>query len=320
MRALVFTEPGQVELQDISDCSPAPDEVTVEVGLVGICGSDVLGYMGKSRGRVPPLVLGHEFTGRANGQPVVVNPIVSCGRCDVCQAGRDNICPKMQLIGLHRHGAMRERVNVPRGNLIPFGNNASAHVMTMTEPFACAIHSVSMVPFEPTHRALVIGFGCLGSMIGAVLMRKGTSQIDVVDPAPARAALSEHFGVQAITAEAIEPATYEHVFDCVGSVETQAVAGRAVKSGGHIVLVGYKEAAGGFDFVDIVRREYHLHGVMAYTAGAFREAARFLKDGALAIDGLIKTYDLADGQRAFDAARDNRSTVIKTMLRVREDL
>lgn len=319
MRALVFTEPGRVEIQELRDEPCRAEEVTVDVGLVGICGSDILGYMGKSRGRVPPLVLGHEFTGRTNGEKVVVNPIVSCGQCAACKAGRDNICPDMRLIGLHRHGAMRERVNVPQANIIGFGDGTSAHVMTLTEPFACALHSVGMVPFDACSRDLVIGFGCLGSMIGAVLQHKGARQIDIVEPVPARAALGERFGAHAISPDAIEPAAYDHVFDCVGSVETHAASGRAVKSGGHIVLVGYKEAAGGIDFVDVVRREIHLHGVMAYTAAAFREAATLLKGGALQADGLIRTYALDDGQQAFDEARDGRTSVIKNMLRIGED-
>lgn len=318
MRALVFTEPGRVEIQELRDEPCRADEVTVDVDLVGICGSDVLGYMGKSRGRVPPLVLGHEFTGRADGQAVVVNPIVSCGRCPACEAGRDNICPDMQLIGLHRHGAMRERVNVPRDNMIAFDGGASAHVMTLTEPYACALHSVGMVPLAAGDRVLIVGFGCLGSMIGAVLQHKGARRIDIVEQAPARAALGERFGGRALGADAIEPAAYDHVFDCVGAVETHAAAGRAVKSGGHIVLVGYKEAAGGIDFVDVIRREIHLHGVMAYTAAAFREAAALLKGGALHADGLIRTYALDEGQQAFDEARDGRTSVIKNMLRIGE--
>ena len=80
--------------------------------------------------------------------------------------------------------------------------------------------------------------------------------------------------------------------------------------------MGYKEAAGGIDFVDIVRREYHLHGVMAYRANAFQEAARLLENGALDTEGLVKFYDLADGQRAFDDARDDKTMVIKNMLTV----
>ena len=316
MRALFYTETGRVDIQELLDDAPASGEVSVDVKLIGICGSDILGYMGKSRGRVPPLVLGHEFTGRLDGQRVVVNPIVSCGQCVACRAGHDNICSDMKLLGLHRHGAMRERINVPKTNIIVYGDGVADEVMTLTEPFACAIHSVAMVPLRTDDRSLIIGFGCLGSMIGGVLKYKNMRQVDVVDLASARAALGERFGARAITAEAIEPMSYDYVFDCVGSVETHASSGRAVKSGGHIVLVGYKEAAGGIDFVDIVRREYHLHGVMAYRANAFREAARLLENGALDTEGLVKFYDLADGQRAFDDARDDKTMVIKNMLTV----
>lgn len=316
MQALVFTEPGKVENRNFPNDPLRPGEVSVNVGLVGICGSDVLGYLGKSPGRVPPLILGHEFTGLVDGRRVVVNPIVSCGRCDACLAGQDNICPEMKLFGLHRHGAMRQSINVPEANLVEYGDGIADEVMTLTEPFACALHSVGMVSLKPGCRTLVIGFGCLGSMTGAVLRHKGVQHVDFVDPAPSRAAFGKRIGVRQLTADAIKPNSYDYVFDCVGSVQTHASAGRSVRSGGHIVLIGYKKAAGGIDFADIVRREYHLHGVMGCTAGTFRESARLLEQGILDVDGLIKIFNLAEGQQAFDDAREANSTVIKNMLRV----
>jgi len=89
--------------------------------------------------------------------------------------------------------------------------------------------------------------------------------------------------------------------------------------GGDIVLVGYGQAQGGVDFTDMVRREYHMHGVMAYGAGAFREAVQLLQSGVLEVEGLIKIYPLEMGQLAFDEARSEKSQVIKTFLRIAAD-
>jgi threonine dehydrogenase-like Zn-dependent dehydrogenase len=64
MRALVYTAPKKVEVQDLPRPVPGPDEVLVSVETAGICGSDISGFLGHSERRRPPLVLGHEVVGR----------------------------------------------------------------------------------------------------------------------------------------------------------------------------------------------------------------------------------------------------------------
>ena len=101
MQALVWEAPHQMNLRDLPIPSPSPDEVLVKVAYVGICGSELSGYLGHNALRVPPLVMGHEFSGEivalgANalqhnpklsvGQMVTANPMVYCGQCAYCQA------------------------------------------------------------------------------------------------------------------------------------------------------------------------------------------------------------------------------------------
>ena len=76
MKALVYTQPRKVEYLDWPDPQPGPGDALVRIGAVSICGSDVHGWLGHSRGRVPPLVLGHEMAGvveRVDG-PAAVEP------------------------------------------------------------------------------------------------------------------------------------------------------------------------------------------------------------------------------------------------------
>src|SRR5215213_4965242 len=101
MRALVFTKPGTVELLDAPDPEPAAGEVLVKVRAVGICGSELHGI--RSAGfRRPPLIMGHEFAGStADGRRVTVNPLLSCGVCDLCLMGRDHLCRERAILGIH---------------------------------------------------------------------------------------------------------------------------------------------------------------------------------------------------------------------------
>src|SRR5260221_6023556 len=66
MKALVYTAPHKVETQVHADPAPKPGEVVVRVRAAGVCGSDLLGFLGKSKKRVPPLILGHEIGGEVH--------------------------------------------------------------------------------------------------------------------------------------------------------------------------------------------------------------------------------------------------------------
>jgi NADPH:quinone reductase-like Zn-dependent oxidoreductase len=118
MRAMVYSAPLTLEMQDVAEPSPATGEVVVEVRAAGICGSELEGFATQSPFQVPPLIMGHEFAGTVadTGRRVVVNPLVNCRECDLCLLGATNVCRRRALIGVHRPGGFGERVAVPERN------------------------------------------------------------------------------------------------------------------------------------------------------------------------------------------------------------
>ena len=90
MRALMYLGTREMEIhEDVSEPKVTPGQVILRVGAASICGSDLHGFLGKSAKRVPPLIMGHEFTGEivdlglgvdrlSIGDRVTVNPILSC--------------------------------------------------------------------------------------------------------------------------------------------------------------------------------------------------------------------------------------------------
>src|SRR3954462_14168470 len=90
---------------------PGEGELILQPEAVGICGSEVEGYLGHMGNRTPPLVMGHEFAGRVvaagpgagelEGARVAVNPLSGCGRCALCLAGHSNVCRDRVLVGVH---------------------------------------------------------------------------------------------------------------------------------------------------------------------------------------------------------------------------
>ena len=132
MKALVYTGPGRVEIQDVAKPAVGPGEALLAIHASGICGSDIHGFLGHSERRKPGLILGHEavatiaeahpsVTGWKRGQRVVVNPLMACGSCPACLAGKQNLCATWKILGLDRvHGTYAEFLALPASCLYPY--------------------------------------------------------------------------------------------------------------------------------------------------------------------------------------------------------
>src|SRR5580693_9039885 len=121
MKALLYSALKTLEMCDLPEPVAGPGEVKIRVAATGICGSDVHGFLGHSARRQPGLVLGHETLGvvvagddSLAGKRVSVNPLMTCGTCAACRAGRQNVCRSWKLLGLDQtNGGFAEYVVVP---------------------------------------------------------------------------------------------------------------------------------------------------------------------------------------------------------------
>ena len=121
MRALALVEREKFEIVDVPQPERSEDEVLLAPEYVGICGTDVHVYVGEFEQRIPyPAIMGHEFAGRvleapegasgrlAPGTPAAFDPVLPCGGCRLCQAGKLNQCLSVKTFGLDTDGAMAE--------------------------------------------------------------------------------------------------------------------------------------------------------------------------------------------------------------------
>ena len=110
-----------MSVDDVPDLEPAAGEVLLAPEAVGICGSELEGYLGHQANRTPPLVMGHEFAGRVvelgagvderwRGRSVAVNPLIAGARFI---AGIEQLSDQRQLIGVHRPGGFAGAVASP---------------------------------------------------------------------------------------------------------------------------------------------------------------------------------------------------------------
>jgi threonine dehydrogenase-like Zn-dependent dehydrogenase len=288
VKALVFTAPGQVELLDVPEPDPAPGEALVEVRAAGICGSELHGAR-RPGFRQPPLIMGHEFAGTgAGGEAVVVNPILSCGRCEECRRGLRHVCREREIIGVHRAGGFAERVAVPASALRPLPPELPWEAAALIEPAANAVHAWNLAgralgasgapgaDGARGARVAVIGCGAIGLLCAATALSGGAGRVEVTDLSPARLAAAQRLG-----AEVAGPGLsgeYDVVIDAVGSAATRAASVAHQRPGGVAVWLGLAEEEAGFDANALIRNEKRVLGSFAYRDEEFAQAMARIGD------------------------------------------
>lgn len=270
MRALVFTAPGVVELQDVPRPLTSDGELVLDVKAAGICGSELHGF--RSVGfRTPPLVMGHEFAGTTpDGRRVVVNPLLSCGSCDLCRRGQPQICRNRRLLGLNRAGGFAEQVSVPESAVHEMPDALSWEGAALVEPLANAAHAWRCAGGAAGTRTAVIGAGTIGLVCTLWAVRAGAGEVTVVDRSASRLQVAARLGATVTAAELA--GEYDLVIDAVGSAQTRRSAVGHLRPGGTTVWLGLAEAAADFDGPDLVRAEKTVMGSFAYQPQDFRAA------------------------------------------------
>jgi threonine dehydrogenase-like Zn-dependent dehydrogenase len=319
-----------------------PGEVLLEVAAAGICGSELSGYLGHNSLRRPPLIMGHEATGRVaipattpfadgsihgSGTRVVFNPLVVCGHCDRCTVGRTNLCRSRQLLGAHRPGAFARYVAVPSQQCWPLPDNLSTVAGALAEPLACAVHAVALSRIGAGQRLLILGAGSIGLCCVAAARALGVEDITVSDVEARRLAVARGWGAQATidarerdVAAAIQqlhPGGVDAVIDAVGMTSVRAQAINAVVPGGMIVLVGLHDETSLLATNYVVRHEVMLVGSFAYTHDDFKHSLDLLADGHVRpSDNWLIERHLSEGPAAFTELVSGNTAATKIVLQV----
>ncbi len=324
MKALVYTGPEAIEFRDVPDPVPGPQDETVRVASVGICGSDMHAFLGHDERRPAPLILGHEAAGIVEGGPndglrVTINPLVTCGACKACKSGRDNVCADRQIISMPpREGAFAERVAIPRNNLVEVPSEVPLQKAALTEPMACGWHAVRLsltAHGEIPENALILGGGAIGLGAALAARAQGVAGIRIVEPHAGRRATLERSKLDTIPPEDLKSdAFFDLVIDGVGYASTRKTASAHVRPGGVITHVGLGEAEGGLDVRRLTLQEITFIGTYAYAAQDFRDTAIAIFDGRLGPLDWTEMRPLADGAGAFRDIRAGRVDAPKIIL------
>jgi alcohol dehydrogenase len=241
MKALVYTNPNEMQLLERPYPTMDQDEVILKIDSVGICGSDMHAYHGHDPRRKPGLVLGHEFSGVVieslssnfkKGVRVTGNPLITCGVCDYCLQGRNNLCSNRTMVGMTRPGAFAEYMSIPAKTLITLPDDMSLDAAALTEPAATAVHAINL-SMRALHRpiqecrVLIIGGGAIGMLTALLLKNFGVHHLSVAETnALRRESIHRHADCKTIdpVSAAVIENNYDFVIDCVGTKLTRKSA------------------------------------------------------------------------------------------------
>ena len=240
----LWLENNQLQLRsDIPIPEPLPGEALVRVLCAGICNTD----LELKRGYYPYTgILGHEFVGVVEQGPehlinqrVVGEINAACGHCRYCRALQPTHCENRTVLGIvNRNGAFADYLCLPIENLYPVPDHVPTEVATFTEPLAAALEIQQQVALRSDRQVLVVGDGKLGQLVAQTLALTGCDLL-VVGRHRDKLSNLEDRGIKVGLADAVADRAFDISVECTGNAEGFALAQRALRPRGTLVLKSY---------------------------------------------------------------------------------
>jgi len=323
MKAVLFSGNGKLALADVPRpelrdrlvpkkyreeplALAAEEQVLLRVEAASICGSD-LHILEGGHPSAPPVVLGHEYVGRAvevgsavthvrEGDRVVVDPNIKCGVCAFCRGGRPNLCRDFTTLGIFLDGGLAEYNLAPGKQLGVVSESVPLERAMFYEPLSCVVHAMNRVRPAVGERALIFGGGPIGCLFTLVCRLAGVDQVVVVEPSAYRCSCAETAGATAVLepgqeleyAAAHAPDGFELVIDAAGPPSVVPAAMAVAASGARILLFGQQTQGARAEIVPQVANEKELTILGSYAAGnVMCETVRLLGHPGLEVEKLI---------------------------------
>jgi NADPH:quinone reductase-like Zn-dependent oxidoreductase len=327
MKAVAFQSHGGIDVlheMDLPDPQPGPGQVRIRVRACALNHLDIWVREGWPQLKLPlPHILGSDVAGVIDalgagisdvriGDEVAVNPGLSCGHCELCLSGRDNLCPDYKIIGEHSTGGYAQYLCVPRQNLLPKPPKLSFEEtaclpLTFLTAWGMLVDRARLVAGE-TVLVHAAGSG-VGSAAVQIAKLKGATVIATAGTddklEKARALGADHLinyerqdflaEVKKITGRKLCDVVFEHT-----GQKTWEKSVVSLKVGGRLVTCG---ASSGFDArIDLrvlFMRQISLLGSTMGSKASLHEIFRFVEAGKLR-PVMDQAMPLSDARKAHE--------------------
>jgi propanol-preferring alcohol dehydrogenase len=318
MRAMMLEAVGRpLVLRQQADPVPGPGEVRLRVEACGVCRTDLHVVDGELPAVAPPMIPGHEVVGRVDllgkgthriglGQRVGVPWLGStCGACEYCLAGRENLCDAPGFTGYTRPGGFASHLVARADYCIPLGEDADP---IATAPLLCA-GLIGWRALSRTGQARTIGiygFGAAAHLMTQVARHQGRRVLAFTraDDLTAQAFARSQGAAWAGNADAAPPEPLDAAIIFAPAGELVPLALKAVRKGGRVVC-------GGIHMSDIPTFPYRLlweERELVSVANLTRADAHafFAETASAGVHAATRRYPLEAANGALDDLRHGR--------------
>ncbi|MFT5089866.1 MAG: 2-desacetyl-2-hydroxyethyl bacteriochlorophyllide A dehydrogenase [Candidatus Latescibacterota bacterium] len=335
MKTIILEKPEVFARSETAEPEkPGPGQVLVQVGRVGICGTDLHAFSGRQPFFEYPRILGHELgvevlevgegvENVAAGMRCAVEPYMNCGTCRPCRIGRGNCCESLQVLGVHTDGGMRERIVVPAHKL-HVSAKLALEQLALVETLGIGAHAVQRADIKEGEKVLVVGVGPIG--LGAVQFAQlAGAEVAVLDASEQRLDFCRsQFGLEhcvragdgALAAVGdIFNGLPAAVFDATGHLGAMEASFELVASAGRLVYIGFQREHVSFPNPEFHRREMTIMSSRNALGGDFSRIISWMEEGRIDTQPWI-THRLAYGDivETFASLQNPNAGVLKAVL------
>ncbi|XP_018339709.1 PREDICTED: sorbitol dehydrogenase-like [Trachymyrmex septentrionalis] len=334
---------NDLRLENTSIEEPEDNEVLLEMGCVGICGSDIHYLVNGRIGNFivkKPMILGHESSGTVAklgknvtnlkvGDRVAIEPGVPCRICTHCKEGRYNLCKDVVFCATPPvHGNLRRFYKHAADFCFKLPDHVSLEEGALLEPLSVGVHACKRGEVGISSKVLILGAGPIGLVTLLVAKAMGAKKIVITDILQSRLNIAKKLGadvtylVQKDRSEEDTVADIHAIFegepnrtiDASGAQSSIRLAILATKSGGVIVLVGMGAPEVQIPLINALIREVDIRGVFRYV-NDYGDALELISSGKIDVKSLVThNYKLEETKQAFETCRTGAGGAIKVMI------
>src|SRR3989475_10979847 len=267
-QAAVLEAPRRFRIVERRRPSPGPGEVVVRIAATAVCHTDLSIYTGDHPGVRYPVVLGHESTGTvaavgegvaglASGQGAIINPIIACGRCDMCARGAENLCRNAGLMGREVEGSLNQYLRIPSRYVHALPGHLPLAQATLIETLATVRHAQQRLGLKANESVVVLGQGTSGLLHARLAVLSGANPVIAISRSRWKLdraiAMGAHHALDTGAEHAVDEvlrltggAGADAVIDTAGGAAAPRAGGGMLRPGGRFspVSIHHARAAG----------------------------------------------------------------------------
>ncbi|MDZ7262845.1 MAG: zinc-dependent alcohol dehydrogenase family protein [candidate division KSB1 bacterium] len=334
MKAAVFLDFNKMELQELPQPQPGPDEVVLKVNACGVCGTDSHIYSGELRVARPPVVLGHEISGTIvevgknvtsfqPGQTVSLDPVIACGTCEFCHIGRPNLCANQTTIGYVRNGGFAQYTVVPATHVYPISEKVGAKGGILVETLACVLNGFDRLELKAGKSVMILGAGTVGLLWNQVIKHTLSTFLIQTELVDFRRNLARELGADKVInpqqvdlAEEVYsvcPEGVDYIIDATGDPQAVEQAIPLVRKSGTFMIFGVCPEEAEIKISPFLLYQKEMKIIASkMPPQTLDRSARLLEAGFIDVDKIVNlVLPLEKTAEAFDMFVHARDKVVK---------